>query len=101
MTKKLIGTILLAAGVSLTTLADNPITKKNKVRKGYKTTTVHKTSKSVQTNNDVAVVRKNRKGAYHIQNHAGVTTLAEAQGVNAGKTVDQTSAKYPYMKWSK
>ncbi|NLR93980.1 MULTISPECIES: hypothetical protein [Flammeovirga] len=101
MAKKLIGTLLLATVVSMASFADNPIKKKNQVRKGYKTTTIAKTEKSIKTNDDLVVTKRSRKGAYHIQNTNGVTNLADAQGVNAGKTVDQTTVKYPYMKWSK
>ncbi|AZQ65201.1 hypothetical protein EI427_23595 [Flammeovirga pectinis] len=100
-TKTLLSTALLIGAVSLSTLADNPIQKKNKIRKGYKTTTVVKADKTIKSNNDNVVMAKNRKGAYHIQNKNGVNTLNEAQGVNAGKTIDQTPGVYPYMKWAK
>ncbi|OHX67131.1 hypothetical protein [Flammeovirga pacifica] len=99
MKKKLVAIALLIAGITFTANADNP--QKN-IRKSYKTTTVAQQDKKLAVMHEEDVVVKNRKGAYHIQNKAGVTTLNEAQDVTPGKTIKQTeTAKYPYMKWNK
>ncbi|MBD0402322.1 hypothetical protein [Flammeovirga sp. EKP202] len=100
LTKKFIGAVLLVASFSVASFADNPIKNKNQLRKGYKTTTVQKAR--IQTNSDVKVTAKKRKGAYHIQNKAGVNTLAEANKVEAGKQLERgTNGVYPYQKWTK
>ncbi|MBD0402321.1 hypothetical protein [Flammeovirga sp. EKP202] len=100
-TKKFIGTLLLATSFSVVSFAnDNPIKEKNNIRKNYKTTTV--TTANIQTNSDMQVTAKKRKGAYHIQNKAGVNTLAEANQVEAGKQLERgTNGVYPYQKWAK
>ncbi|NME67971.1 hypothetical protein [Flammeovirga aprica] len=100
ITKKLIGTVLLVTGFAATTFAgNNPIKDKNQLRKNYKTTTV--ATANIQTNEDVKVTAKKRKGAYHIQNKAGVNTLAEANKVEAGKQLERGNAVYPYQKWTR
>ncbi|WP_044205914.1 hypothetical protein [Flammeovirga sp. OC4] len=101
ITKKFIGTLLLATSFSVVSFAnDNPIKEKNNIRKNYKTTTV--TTANIQTNSDMQVTAKKRKGAYHIQNKAGVNTLAEANQVEAGKQLERgTNGVYPYQKWAK
>ncbi|KXX71012.1 hypothetical protein [Flammeovirga sp. SJP92] len=101
LTKKIIGAVLLVTSFSVASFAeDNPIKKKNQIRKNYKTTVV--APAKIQTNEDVKVVAKKRKGAYHIQNKAGVNTLAEANKVEAGKQLKRgTNGVYPYQKWTK
>ncbi|KXX71011.1 hypothetical protein [Flammeovirga sp. SJP92] len=101
LTKKFIGTLLLAASFSVASFAsDNPIKEKNNIRKNYKTSTV--TTGNIQTNDDIKVTAKKRKGAYHVQNKAGVNTLAEANKVEAGKQLERgTNGVYPYQKWAK
>ncbi|WP_044205912.1 hypothetical protein [Flammeovirga sp. OC4] len=100
-TKKIIGSVLLIASFSISSFAtNNPIIEKNNIRKNYKTSTV--TTGNIQTNSDVQVTVKKRKGAYHIQNKAGVNTLAEANKVEAGKQLERgTNGVYPYQKWAK
>lgn len=100
-TKKIIGAILLIASFSVASFADNnPIKNKKNIRKNYKTTTV--VSSNIQTTDDIKVKQKKRKGAYHIQNKAGVNTLAEANNVKTGKQLEKSSnGVYPYMKWKK
>lgn len=100
-TKKLIGAVLLVTSFSVASFANNndPIKSKNNIRKNYKTTTL--ASANNHTSDEVKVTAKKRKGAYHIQNKAGVNTLAEANNVDAGKKLDKGNAVYPYSKWSK
>ncbi|NME67970.1 hypothetical protein [Flammeovirga aprica] len=100
ITKKFIGTVLLVTSFAATTFAgNNPIKDKNQLRKNYKTTTV--ATANIQTNEEVKVTAKKRKGAYHIQNKAGVNTLAEANKVEAGKKLERGNAVYPYQKWTR
>ncbi|NME67972.1 hypothetical protein [Flammeovirga aprica] len=100
LTKKIFGAVLLIASFSVTTFAgNNPIKDKNNIRKNYKTSTV--ATSSTQTTEDVKVTAKKRKGAYHIQNKAGVNTLAEANKVEAGKQLERGNAVYPYQKWTR
>ncbi|ANQ50351.1 hypothetical protein MY04_2983 [Flammeovirga sp. MY04] len=99
MKNKIIAIALLIAGITITANADNP--QKN-IRKSYKTTTIAQQDTKLAVMHEEDVTAKKRKGAYHVQNQAGVNTLGEAQEVNPGKTIRQTeTAKYPYMKWNK
>ncbi|NME67969.1 hypothetical protein [Flammeovirga aprica] len=100
LTKRTIGTVLLIASFSVASFADNPIKNKNQIRKNYKRAKAPTTA-SIQTTSDVQVKAKKRKGAYHIQNKAGVNTLSEANKVNAGKKLERGNPVYPYQKWKK
>ncbi|NLR92950.1 MULTISPECIES: hypothetical protein [Flammeovirga] len=98
MKKKIIAIALIIAGVNFAANADNP--QKN-IRKNYKTTTLAQRDTKLSIEHEDDAITKKRKGAYYIQNQAGVNTLAEAGNTNPGKTIQQAPAKYPYMKWSK
>lgn len=100
-TKTIFGTVLFVTCFSVASFADtdDPIKSKNKIRKNYKTATLATTN--YHTSSEVKVKPKKRKGAYHIQNKAGVNTLAEANKVNAGKKLEKGTRVYPYSKWKK